>query len=583
MSIYYSDEKHVQVLVSLLKQHKIRKVIASPGTTNSAFVTSLKHDGAFEIFSSVDERSAAYLACGLAAESGEPVVITCTGATASRNYMPGLTEAYYRKLPIIAVTGAQAYSKIGHHIAQVIDRSVMPKDVVRLSVSLPAVKDENDIWDCEMKVNTALLETLQKDCGPVHINLPTVYGRSFTTKELPVYRFIEKIEVGSTVIPQIPKHIRIGVFIGSHKKWTTLEVSLLEKFCEVNNAVVFCDHTSGYNGKYKVNFALVSGQVYYDRKRFRPDLLIHLGEISGDYQTLGLAPKEVWRVNVDGKIRDTFGRLRYVFQMGNAEFFSHYCTGDTKDVTYYNNCKQAYDGLANDLPKELPFSNIWMASQLHAKIPKNSSLHFGILNSLRSWNFFEVDNSIDTNSNVGGFGIDGGLSSLIGASLADRNKLFFCVIGDLAFFYDINVLGNRHVGNNVRILLVNNGKGVEFRQFNHYALQFGESADEFIAASGHFGDKSPDLVKNFAKGLGYEYFSASTKEEFSQVYERFVDPELSESPMIFEVFTEAEEDSKALELISTIQQQPLDASIKGKVASVLGKGTVSRIKTILKK
>src|SRR5690606_1678301 len=150
MQLFYSDEQHVQILVSLLKQHGIKRVIASPGTTNSGFVHSLTIDGSFEIYSSVDERSAAYLACGLAAESGEPVVITCTGATASRNYLPGLTEAFYRKLPIIAVTGAQAYSKIGHHIAQVIDRSVMPKDVVRLSVSLPAVKDENDIWDCEM-------------------------------------------------------------------------------------------------------------------------------------------------------------------------------------------------------------------------------------------------------------------------------------------------------------------------------------------------------------------------------------------------------------------------------------------------
>lgn len=217
MERYYSDEKHVQVLVSLLKQHGVRKVIASPGTTNSAFVSSLVFDGSFEIFSSVDERSAAYLACGLSAESGEVVVITCTGATASRNYMPGLTEAFYRKLPIIAVTGAQAYSKIGHHIAQVIDRSVVPNDIVKLSVSLPAVKDNDDIWDCEMKANKAILETKHEGGGPVHINLPTVYGKSFTAQELPLYRCIKRIYHGDE-FPTINKG-KIAVFVGSHKKW----------------------------------------------------------------------------------------------------------------------------------------------------------------------------------------------------------------------------------------------------------------------------------------------------------------------------------------------------------------------------
>ena len=53
-------------------------------------------------------------------------------------------------------------------------------------------------------------------------------------------------------------------------------------------------------------------------------------------------------------------------------------------------------------------------------MPKNSIIHFGILNSLRCWNCFEIDHSIRGYSNTGGFGIDGGVSSLIGASLVNR-------------------------------------------------------------------------------------------------------------------------------------------------------------------
>lgn len=99
----YTSEKGTLCLISLLKAHGVKKVIASPGTTNHVFVASIQSDPWFELYSSVDERSAAYIACGMSAESGEPVVITCTGATASRNYLSGLTEAYYRKLSLIHI------------------------------------------------------------------------------------------------------------------------------------------------------------------------------------------------------------------------------------------------------------------------------------------------------------------------------------------------------------------------------------------------------------------------------------------------------------------------------------------------
>ena len=104
MRILYTDNKNQQILIALLKAYNIHKVIASPGGTNPALLMSLQMDGSFEMYSCVDERSAAYMACGLAEESGEPVIICCTGATASRNYMSALTEAFYRKIPIIVIT-----------------------------------------------------------------------------------------------------------------------------------------------------------------------------------------------------------------------------------------------------------------------------------------------------------------------------------------------------------------------------------------------------------------------------------------------------------------------------------------------
>ena len=87
------------------------------------------------MYSSDDERSAAYMACGLSEESNEPVMLTCTGATASRNYMPGLTEAFYRKLPILVVSGTQDIRRMGNLYDQVTDRTVQPKDIVTYYLS----------------------------------------------------------------------------------------------------------------------------------------------------------------------------------------------------------------------------------------------------------------------------------------------------------------------------------------------------------------------------------------------------------------------------------------------------------------
>ena len=578
MSKFYTDEKNALIIIALLKANGIRKAIASPGATNVTFVGSIQNDSYFEVFSAVDERSAAYMACGLAHETGEPVVISCTGATSSRNYMPGLTEAYYRKLPVLAVTSTQTVSKVGHHIAQVTDRSVKPNDTYRFSVELPIVKDDDDFWECEVKVNQAILELKRDGGGPVHINLPTRYSRSYETKTLPACRVMNRF----TTTDELPGlKGRVAVFIGAHREFTPEETDTLDRFCSTNNAVVFCDHTSSFKGKYRIVYSLVASQDQMDLNADKPDVTIHIGEVTGDYASMSLIGKEVWRVSEDGEIRDTFRKLKYVFEMDEKTFFERYTNlSKAPSDQYLKQCQARLQEIRLELP-EVPFSNIWVASGTAHKIPEGSVIHFGILNSLRSWNFFDLPDSVTSMSNVGGFGIDGGLSSLLGASLANPEKLYFGIIGDLAFFYDMNALGNRHVGSNLRIMVINNGKGTEFRQYNHLAAHFGDQADEFISASGHYGNKSKTLIRHYAQDLGFKYITASSKEEFNSVCSEFLVKETNDKPVIFEVFTDSEEESRALEMVRNIKK---DHKIAAKAAAkrVLGDRSVNAIKKILK-
>lgn len=546
----YSNDKNAQILLSLLKAHRIRKVIASPGTKNIAIVGSMQHDDYFEMYSAVDERGACYMACGLAAESGEPVALVCTGATASRNYLPGLTEAYYRKLPILVIAGSHGVENIGHLHSQVTDRTQAPKDTVRYSAFVNKIRDSKDELHNATLINKALIELRRHGGGPVLIDI-VASARGFDTEILPKVRAISYYNKEAS-FPAIGAG-RMALFVGAHSRMTAELSETIDRFCAIHDAVVFCDHTSGYSGKYRVNFALVCAQKDYTSKLVSPDLLIHIGEVSGDtYTTKALTPKKVWRVSEDGELRDLFHALDSVFETDELTFFKHYATGEGDKQTYLDRCKEEYQACLSAFP-EMEFGNIYAAQRLALCLPKDSVIHFGIFNSLRSWNFFELDASIHSSSNVGGFGIDGALSALIGASLASPRKLHFLVAGDLAFFYDLNALGNRHIGNNVRILLVNNGRGIEFRKKDHPGYQFGESADLYIAAAGHYGNMSKTLVKSFAENLGFEYITASNKEEFEASYARFVTEEPADKPMLFEIFAEADSEVKNLDALRHVK------------------------------
>ena len=644
---YYSSERNVQILLALLKRNGIKKVIVSPGGTNICFVGSIQNDPFFEIYSSVDERSAAYMACGLAAESGEPVVLSCTMSTASRNYYPGMTEAYYRKLPVLAITSHIGSNHIGNLRSQVIDRRIIPNDVAQMSVELPIPKDESEDFFVEMEVNRAILALKNFGSGPVHINLITTCNQDFTIKELPLVQTIRRYQAWDQ-LPEIPQG-KVGVFVGVHRKFTESQVSAIERFCATHDAVVICDHTSGYYGEYRLQPTLVQLQKNAESPLDVLDLMIHIGETSAATFAGTIQTKNIWRVSEDGEVRNPFKKLSKIFQMSEEMFFTAYSKRGADKHDFIDACREKCYAIYEQIPElpfsniwrvsedgevrnpfkklskifqmseemfftayskrgadkhdfidacrekcyaiyeqipELPFSNIWTAMQLSSRLPEKSLLHISASNTRRCWNIFPLPETVESSCNVGCCGIDGCTSTLIGASLVNPKRLCYLVTGDLAFFYDINVLGNRHVGNNVRILLINNGVGTEFKMNSHNSyMAFKEDVNEYMAAEGHFGRKSPCLVKHFAEDLGFEYLTASTKNEFMQALDKFTNPSLSDKPIIFEVFTDAELEREALEIMTTLDYDAKTLAthkLKETAKSVLGKNLINTIRKFSK-
>lgn len=577
---FYTIEKHTQILIALMKYHEVRKIVASPGATNICLVGSLQSDPYFEIYSSVDERSAAYIACGLARETGEPVALSCTGATASRNYVPGMTEAYYSNLPVLAITSTQHEGRIGQLFPQVLDRSNPMNDIVRKSIHVRQIHTGEDRWATEVAINDALLELRRHGGGPVHINLETTYSKDFSEMELPKVKGIQRYFYSD----QLPKLERgkIEIYVGTHHRWSDELTEKVDEFCEKYDAVVNCEHISNYRGKYGVYPSLMASQEWYDSELRQPKLTIHLGGVNGAGASSGNRASAVWRVHPDGEARDVFHKLTKVFEMDELSFFKRYCemTDTAGEMPYF----QAYDAACGELEtrvSELPFSNAWIARQTVSKLPAGCELHLGILNTLRTWSLFKIDptKKIEIYSNTGGFGIDGLLSTLLGSALGDSSKLYIGVIGDLAFFYDMNALGNRHFPSNIRLMIVNNGRGTEFRNYNHLAANFGEDADPYMAAYGHYGRQSHELLQHYATDLGCRYLSASTKEEYLAQLGDFL-TEQSDYPIVFEVFTDSQDESDALKILYNLEVSA-KAMAKNTARKILGEKGVRTVKKVL--
>ena len=587
MSIMHSEERNVQILIAVLKANNIKKVIVSPGATNISFVASIQNDPFFEVYSAVDERGAAYMACGLSAESGEPVVLSCTGSTASRNYLPGLTEAYHKKFPILAVTSSQEFSLSGHLSPQFIDRTEHPSDSVKLSVQVPIVRNSSDEWDCTIKINRAVLELLRNGGGPVHINLETSYSNSFTSDEIKKVRVIKRFFDGDR-LPDISGYNRIAITVGAHKKWSDELTTAVDLFCENHNAAVIVDHSSGYWGKYRVLPTIVSTQCEYRTPLLSADLLIHIGEEHGDYYTNDAINHcgEVWRVSPDGEIKDKFRKLSNVFEMDEQSFFEYYASAETDNTvtTYYEALTKEVEYTYSLLP-ELAFSNIWVAQQITAGFPENASIHLGVSNTMRSWTFFDFPKGTFTLANTGCRGIDGAIATSVGMALSNPDKIHFAVMGDLTFFYGLNALGNRNIGANLRVILVNNGCGAEFNIYHHRAAQiFGgdkEEINKFVAAGGHYSSKSPDLVKHFSEDLGFQYLRATNKEEFKEIQNILLSPEVGDKPILCEIFTDTEGENTALKAVRSLRTDKTTV-MKNKIKGILGESGVAAVKKLIR-
>lgn len=574
----YTVIENVRIVLSLLKSHGIKKIVISPGGSNIPIAQGAQQDPFFECYSVVDERSALYFAIGLFLESGEIVAVSCTSANATRNYIPGLTEAYYKHVPILAITMSKHPMYLGQEYMQCPIQISLPIDSVKKSYSLPRIVSDYERNQCIRTANEAILELTHHGMGPVQLNIEAIDSETWilADKQLPIVRTINRFRSSQNVSISNRKVLLI---IGESRGFNNEEEQLINQFANNNNVAIYVNHISNYSGPYAINANLTiksMTQALFDEE-LKPDILLSIGGITGDYdiydKLLNSSGIEHWRISVDGDVVDTYNKLTRIYECTISSFFANIVCKENCNHDYFLKWKKYVNNIK--LLEEIPFSNLYAAQRLYRKIPINSIVNFAILNSLRVWSYFPLDKSIKCYANVSSFGIDGCMSTFLGESV-NTDKLCFLIIGDLSFFYDMNSIGIRHIKNNVRILLVNNNGGAEFKLRD---LQYQTNVGDYISAEGHFLN-----AKGWAETEGYLYISAHNKDEFMAVEDMFVSN--NDKPILLEIFTASEDEKQANDLIvqknrSVANKERLRESAKDGIERVLGAKRTANIKQMI--
>lgn len=568
----YTVLKNVQIIVSLLKKFGVKHIVLSPGTRNIPLVCSVENDSFFKCYSITDERSAAFFGIGLIQELNEPVAICCTSGTATCNYISGVTEAFYQKLPLVVITADRDEYCLNQLEDQTVPQMSYFKDITKKSVNVPIIQSKRD-YDYSVRiVNDALLEMNHHGYGPVHINMQVAIGpeeTDFSVQELPDVRKISRHMVSDRVDMQamakkLSNAKRIFVIYGQHSRINEQQTKSIERFFDHFDCVIGTELMSNLKCKGCVD---IDNAPHFWSSNFQQDCLPEIvisvnGNFLSDYKGAlkGAWSFEHWLVNEDGALADPYKKLTDIFEGDVFDFFdtmSDLSPSKRKNYDYFTSWKNHIDSIP--VPN-CEYSDLYAMKQLMGNLPENSVLHMANSNSVRLAQMFSANEGVKVYCNRGTNGIDGSMSSFIGTSAVTEN-LCFLVIGDLSFFYDMNALWNRYVKKNIRIMLSNNSGAGIF----HYT----RGLSEFPNLDVHIAAEHNAIAKGWVESRGFLYLSAHNKEELDEVMKKFVSVE-SNKPIFLEVFTDKEENKNALQQYYN-SNHVVDTSLKGRLKKVAKK------------
>lgn len=541
--------ERIQILTDLLQKHNIKNVIFSPGSRNAPIVIAIRNNKFFNTKVIVDERSAGFIAMGMAQQLQEPVIICSTSGSSTLNYAPAICEAYYQKIPLIVLTADRPPEWIDQGEGQSIKQNAIYNNYIAGSFQFPVDENPDTLWQSGRITNEAI-NLCKQSKSPVHINLPfreplyeTVMSSTKRNKiELTKLDKSLKNEELDLLTNQWNSFSKKLIICGLNHKNEKLN-TLLNELSNDEQTVILTESTSNLLGENFIQCIDRTLERINGNPDFNPELIISLGGaiISKKIKTLfrRFNPKQHWHVNDEEKVMDVFTSLTRIIPIKEDIFFKNFISkinlspkGTYKSIWL----KEFNTSEKNHLAffKNAPWSDLKAHELIHKSIPTNVNIHLGNSTSVRYVQLFNNSKKLTFNGNRGVSGIDGSTSTALGAALVNKSETIL-ITGDLSFVYDSNALWNNYVPKNLKIIVINNNGGGIFK------IIPGASTTQF--SQENFVTNNTANLKAIAKAHNVNYLHASsieeTKEQLNKLFK-------SSSLTILEINTKTAKNSEVL-------------------------------------
>lgn len=525
------------VLAETLSRAGVRRIVLSPGSRSTPLALAAARCPGLEVTPVLDERSAAFIALGMARESGRPVGLVCTSGSAAAHYLPAVIEAFYSRAPLLLMTADRPPELQDCGSGQTIDQVGIYGRFVIWSANpgLPEA-DTGSLRTIRQTAVRAVRESLGPRPGPVHLNLPfrdplapfpLGDGRGELDTPVDLGALVDGVEPVSqrrfeTRIEGVrrlrERSARGWILLGApyflDEQRGLQGVGILSR---ILGYPVLADVVSSARGRANVLDGLITRYDQMIRKgigpEWVPEVVIQVGGLPTskplrewlkgirdrcDYFQVDDGSGDLDPNRMDGgrleidleSLADLGmpgeGRSDFVEAWRTAEASVEFDSGGAEGSTGWS--AEAVCGLlAHTVPEE---SVLFFASSLAVRHAENG--------------FPAVSRNLTLTANRGANGIDGNVSTAIGYAIAGRTV--FCLCGDLALLHDLNAfLSVSEITGSLTVLVLENDGGRIFDRLPVAAV-----ADVYDRL---FRTPQAVTIESVVRGLGVDYAAVRRLED----------------------------------------------------------------------
>jgi 2-succinyl-5-enolpyruvyl-6-hydroxy-3-cyclohexene-1-carboxylate synthase len=534
-------------IASLCAARGLKQAVLCPGSRNAPLIIAFTRQPAIKCRTISDERSAAFMALGMAQHTGLPTVLVCTSGSAAYNFAPAIAEAFFSHTPLLILTADRPVEWTGQQDGQTIFQEEIYGRHVKGSYNLSQEYDHPDTkWSINRIINEAINVSLSEPAGPVHVNLPF---------REPLYPAVDEVVTNDEHIRVMATHPSHGVLTEEQKtfiadQWQSFHRVLLvagqEELNESrlqavghlirhHNIPLVADILSNLHGiPSKVAHAdIFLGAASTEMKEtLRPDLLITFGNgvISKNVKLFlrDFPARAHWHIQPAGNVADTYKSVTEIFQLSPNSFFN-FISGISRVENFETQRQDNYAKLweveerraqrtIEEFFPQKELAELEVVREVIKNLPPRSNLHLANSMSVRYANYIGLQEShaaVHVYCNRGTSGIDGCTSTAVGNALAG-NVQNILITGDMAFFYDRNAFWHNYPIPNLHVVVLNNHGGIIFKVIDGPGSL--PEGDEYFVTAQKLN------ARKLCEEFGFVYLKLDSKRKMKNLLKDFTEP-----------------------------------------------------------